>query len=459
MDAQDLERPLLPQVFIMLFDPVLEKLYRSKLQSNEYCLVWGDSRWKESLYQFEYDALIVDLACFSHQPIENLLTIRKLTPSTELIVLSESDDVRRCIAAFRMGVAEYFLKPVNPESIAWAIEKVLHQKQLQTSDESLHKDLTIFSTAHHISLAGNDSMMRRIALKHLTQILEAQGAAWLWPKEADKSASSDPECYFSDANDSLPSIALFLKSHSHLIETSFASSWTSHSEKWFMPPHVWIPLKSTWMGGVALFGVSKIPNSSFRARLEFLIRNLEISLENQRKLVEAKQLTFIDDVTGLYNARFLDVAITAAIEQYYERHSRFAVLFIDIDHFKKVNDSHGHLVGSQLLIDTAQFFRRNIRKPDQLFRYGGDEFIAILQDCTLDRAMQVAQRLRQDVAAKPFFIQNKELRLTLSIGVANFPEHGKTKEHIIRMADEAMYAGKKSGRNAVFISGQAAHGT
>ncbi len=128
-------------------------------------------------------------------------------------------------------------------------------------------------------------------------------------------------------------------------------------------------------------------------------------------------------------------------------------MFIDIDRFKSVNDTNGHLVGSQMLKELSAILKKQLRKPDQLFRYGGDEFIAMIHNCESKKGIEVAERIRADVEKRKFFMQNKELRITLSIGVATFPEHGKEKREIIQMADEAMYHGKKAGRNAVFLAG------
>jgi len=128
------------------------------------------------------------------------------------------------------------------------------------------------------------------------------------------------------------------------------------------------------------------------------------------------------------------------------------VLFMDLDRFKAVNDNHGHIVGSQTLVQVGKALKLSLRKVDHLFRYGGDEFIAILYEVSLASAQMVAERLRRTIETRLFQILDQEIKVTLSIGVARFPEQGKDKKTILHMADKAMYEGKKSGRNKVFIA-------
>lgn len=170
------------------------------------------------------------------------------------------------------------------------------------------------------------------------------------------------------------------------------------------------------------------------------------------KLTEAKELAFIDDVTQLFNQRYLKMVLDKEIRRTERSNSNFSALFIDIDHFKSVNDNNGHMVGSQLLCQVSNILRQNIRMIDYGFRYGGDEFILLLVGTSKEAALMVGERIRNQVENTLFVVDGKSVRLTLSIGVASFPEHAKTKEDIIRMADEAMYEGKSKSRNIVSVA-------
>jgi len=447
MQSTEKHQPI-PQVFVMLADPILEELYRSKLSGPDYCMVWceNDGGWAKSIVSIKYDVIIVDFALFPVEPVEHLKEIKRISPDSEMIVLSPSEDVRVCIDAFQAGIADYFLKPTNPETLAWSIEKVLKQRALQSSNETLAADLQLFRAAHHINMSENDAKMRSVAAQTLIKFLQARGAVWVWPEGTNFTYD-----YIDiDEKEGQDNFEFFKKEFSGIWERAFEGVLTSHPEQWFQDSFVWIPLRATWMGGIFLFPVQAGHSAYLQARVEFLIRNLEVSLENQKRYLEARQLTYIDDFTGLYNARYLDVALTASIERHHRTGSGFALLFIDIDRFKSVNDRHGHLVGSQLLVDIARTLKKYTRRTDQLFRYGGDEFIIILNDKGGTDALEVAERLRSSLEAHVFRIQGIEIRITASIGVSKFPEHSRDKSTILQMADRAMYSGKSAGRNAVF---------
>jgi diguanylate cyclase (GGDEF)-like protein len=132
----------------------------------------------------------------------------------------------------------------------------------------------------------------------------------------------------------------------------------------------------------------------------------------------------------------------------------FAVLFIDADRFKGINDNHGHLVGTKLLNELGEHFKRFVREKDTVFRYGGDEFVAVLSSCDLPTARLVAERIRESVEKHAFLSdEGLNLHFTVSIGVAIFPEHANSKKEIIDAADHAMYDAKKTTRNSVTIAG------
>jgi two-component system, cell cycle response regulator len=436
-----------PQVFMMIADPVLEGLYRGRLQNQNYCAVWCEkgTSWEPALAAFNYDIVVLDFTAFPTAPLEALRQVRRVSPDSEILVLSNNEDATLAIGAFRIGIADYFLKPVEPETLAWAIEKALRQRAFRSSNATLDADFKIFRTAHHMGVSESDAKTRELGMKCLVEMTHASGAFWIWPE------SQESEAYPKKLAENP---GLFERMTAELginLKSSFETHLTSHPEQWFRGRFLWAPLKNSWMGGIFLFDVQATPD--MQARVEFLIRNLEISLENSRRYAEAKQLTYTDDFTGLYNARYLDVALNASIEEATATSQSFAVLFIDVDKFKSVNDSHGHMVGSGLLIALAKALKRNLRKPDQLFRYGGDEFILLLPSIELKDAMMIGERIRSNIERSLFKIHNVDIKITVSIGVSAFPHHSRNKRTILELADKAMYSGKRQGRNAVFEAG------
>lgn len=190
-------------------------------------------------------------------------------------------------------------------------------------------------------------------------------------------------------------------------------------------------------------------NEMFR---HFFIQRLK-GLMNLIDRVEAIQsLNFIDDVTGLYNQRYLNILLEQEIERYKRSNVSFSILFIDVDHFKLVNDKNGHMVGSLILKEIGVILKKTVRAMDFCFRYGGDEFLTLLTATTTEQATTVANRICKSVRETPFIINGATVQVTLSIGVACFPEHAQTKEKILQVADEAMYCGKNLSRNIVYLA-------
>ncbi len=164
-----------------------------------------------------------------------------------------------------------------------------------------------------------------------------------------------------------------------------------------------------------------------------------------------EEISITDDLTNLYNIRYLDQAVDIEIERASRYRSMFSLIFMDIDNFKKVNDRYGHLVGSKVLIEMGQLLQDSLRKVDVVSRYGGDEFVVILPQTPRDSSFMVAERLRKSIE-KHVFSRDEKLfiRLTASLGIASYPDDAKNKVDLLELADSAMYRGKFSTKNAVF---------
>lgn len=167
---------------------------------------------------------------------------------------------------------------------------------------------------------------------------------------------------------------------------------------------------------------------------------------------EATSMSLKDDLTSLYNQKYMCMVVDSEIHRSVREDKKFSVLFIDIDHFKKVNDSLGHWVGSHLLAELGGLLGASIRKSDYAFRYGGDEFVVVLPSTDGEGAKVAAERIRQKVEKNPFCIDGQEIGITLSIGISTYPDHAKSRQDIIKLADEAMYNGKNKSRNIVLMA-------
>lgn len=182
--------------------------------------------------------------------------------------------------------------------------------------------------------------------------------------------------------------------------------------------------------------------------LGFLARHLRFSVDYWN----AQNQAFVDDLTDLYNQRYLPLVLENEISRANRTQKNFCVLFLDVDYFKSVNDTRGHWIGSKVLVELGRLIKGSVRSSDYAFRYGGDEFVVVLIDSDTHSAEKVAERIRKKVEQTTFSIDGNDLNVTVSIGLAAYPDHARTSEQVIQMADQAMYHGKNKSRNIVYIA-------
>ncbi len=178
-----------------------------------------------------------------------------------------------------------------------------------------------------------------------------------------------------------------------------------------------------------------------------------IALENSRNYQRIQELTITDDISGLYNSRYLHQIIKNEIDTYERYHSPFSIIFFDLDLFKQVNDTYGHLVGSQMLHKVAKVISKSIRKVDLAVRYGGDEFVIVLPQANKNQAHAAAKRLRHAINAEVYFAEEGfNIRITASFGVATYGDDATSKEELLRAVDEAMYRIKNTSRDGIALA-------
>jgi len=180
-----------------------------------------------------------------------------------------------------------------------------------------------------------------------------------------------------------------------------------------------------------------------------------IAIDNARAVEKIQELTITDDCTGLYNARHLYKTLEAEVYRSARFGYEFSVIFMDLDHFKLVNDTYGHLVGSKLLQEIGFKLKSQLRLIDYAFRYGGDEFVILLPQTEKNSALVVAKRL-QEMMRRSQYLTDDGLNLSVrcSMGLATYPEDAKSSHEIIRQADEMMYMVKNSSRDNIAVAQQ-----
>ena len=228
--------------------------------------------------------------------------------------------------------------------------------------------------------------------------------------------------------------------------------------KWKTRSIICVPLQSKHR----VLGVIQLINcamESFGEQETFFLHALcdyaAIAIDNARAVEKIQELTITDDCTGLYNARHLYKTLESEVYRSARFGYEFSVIFLDLDHFKHVNDTYGHLVGSKLLQEIGFKIKSQLRLIDYAFRYGGDEFVILLPQTDKQSALVVAKRI-QDMMRKTVFLAEDGLNLQVrcSMGLATYPEDAKSSHEIIRQADEMMYMVKNSSRDNIAVAQQ-----
>jgi diguanylate cyclase (GGDEF)-like protein len=210
----------------------------------------------------------------------------------------------------------------------------------------------------------------------------------------------------------------------------------------------------------ALVGIDRAPaereprlSPAALAGFAALLESGSLALDNAVRVQRAEELSVTDDLTQLYNSRYLSLVLRRETKRASRSGRPLSLLFVDLDGFKGVNDVHGHLCGSRALVEVAGVMRTTARETDVVARFGGDEFTVILPDTGSEGAVAVGERIRDRIAEWVFLAgEGLNVRLTASVGVATLPDVAASAEGLMRAADQAMYWVKEHGKNGTYVA-------
>ena len=442
--------------------------------------------------------LLTDLVLPDGDGLQVVELWRKFFPSSPVLLCTAFATVENAVKSLKMGAFDFLRKPLQEESLIVAMEKAWSHACLLEENKTLSSALHVLEMAQ--VLAGiNDKF---ILLKTLGRIVCRETSAaecYVYHYTGNKKQLESlldirsvglpramPEeiarIHLGQFADNLPSPAANISNsemRKHLPHEVLASP-----EK--ISLIFKLPSPTGNVGIVVLLGGDLAKAFKTPDLLENNKKNTELSASKQAANVQAPHpfltveasrvleplltqgartfqnidvsaaLSFVDELTGLYNQRFLEMALENEIARSQRTNLPLCFMFVDLDKFKLVNDTFGHIVGSQMIREASQLLKQNMRDSDYLLRYGGDEFCAILPNTPLQGAEVVTERIRE-AFEKAFFdlrestgIQKaSRIHVTTSIGVADFPNAALDWKSLIQAADEAMYESKKNGRNRV----------
>jgi len=198
------------------------------------------------------------------------------------------------------------------------------------------------------------------------------------------------------------------------------------------------------------------PNAFDAQHLQFFSvigYQMAATLKHFQRLRSVKKEAIYDSLTGLMNRRYLEERLSVETEKAFPSGSKLSIIMVDIDHFKKVNDTFGHAAGDKVLREIASLLKSSVRRQDDMVaRYGGEEFVLVLPGVSLEATSTIAERIRRSVENTPIDIGETQIHPTISLGISSFPIHRiKSKEELVKMADLALYDAKRGGRNRVCV--------
>jgi diguanylate cyclase (GGDEF)-like protein len=409
----------------------------------------------EMLATGQYSLVITDLVMPDISGLEILSRVRESHPTVDVIMVTGNANLESAIFALKHGARDYLIKPVNPDEFRHSVAQCIQQRRLLDENEELKNMLSLFRASQaiagcmdsdHLYLLLVEAVAREAGLSRTLGFFMVEGEIELKiakgiPAETGKSLEEMITLRLAASTAAQFSIQHLVLPPSHAA--------VGFSEAYLIPVYN----HAATFGMIVLLNNpdSPLPDiTKYTKNILFLIEQSLRAFENVDTFSKAKDLLFIDDVSGLYNHRYLDVALEREMKRVERYASHLAVLFIDVDSFKQVNDSYGHMVGSRVLAEFGALIKKSVRDVDIVIRYGGDEYTAILVETTCVVAELVAERIRKQVEAHDFQGDGGQLiRLTCSIGYACCPDDTASKDVLLEMADKAMYVGKTSGKNRI----------
>ncbi len=426
-------------------------LYSDYLRAAGYDVDVADGA-ESALVQLAYrrfDVLVTDVILpGSKDGLELLDAAKQLDPDVEVVVITALDKVGPAVRAMKSGASDYLVKPVTPEALLLAVERCLANRSLLRENEALRAHLKLFETCQRIAATLDREKLVPMALAAVANECGSRAAALLerageraW--DVSGALGLDPAQASALLGASLPLLGDLGRERPIPVELP-AGQWPS--------PGAVLFAVGDDAGGHAAAAAVLVDGPLFPVAAEaaaFVCSHTGLALKNVGRLRQVENLAYLDDLTHLYNTRYLDLALEREIQG----GRPFSVMFMDLDRFKDVNDRHGHLSGSRLLVEVGRVLRSCVRDEDVVVRYGGDEYVVLLSGIDSGGGLKVAERIRRTIEEHRFLSrEGQRVRVTASIGLASFPEHARAKAEILDLADRAMYRGKRTTRNVVYMA-------
>jgi len=416
------------------------------------------------------DVVITDLVMPDAGGLEVLQRTKQHNTLTDVIVITGHGSIESAVKALKNGASDYITKPLNEDELIHTVSRSMEKKKLLEENIEMRASLKLFEVSRAVVSTLEMSKLYNITLDALLQIVPGEAGIMVFLGDGEKEQYKKKPVEIKairhmglDAGEKI--IEAFEKNYRGEIKSMHSTMVFSRAELkgagWEALDGFNSMLITPFLKGGVVFGFAMVLNSSPSGAFSFsdikaarfVSEHAAEAFDNARKYAEAKEMAFIDSLTNLYNSKYLEMALDKELKRADRLVMPVTTLFMDLDNFKRINDTNDHLVGSKVLIETGKILLRCVREVDTVIRYGGDEYVVILVDADYHVASRVAERIRSTIENTSFLSdEGLDIRVTASIGIATYPVHTRDKKELLKIADKAMYRAKDMSRNTVFIA-------
>lgn len=425
----------------------------------------GPTGWAHDTTQTP-DILVTDLILPDGSGIQALASWRKYFPQKPVIIVTAFATVENAVECLKAGAFDFLQKPVTEQELILSLEKAYEHGSLIQENEILSSAVRVFGIAQ--TLASITDKMN--LLKTLGRLLHRElnsDESFVFFYQSGKTSECILECrkpgitrtntetIKNEVTRYTPETPVVIAGPQH-IDLLQAPQYEVHQNSKNNAVVIELQSPSENKGFVVLSKREKGNSIQINPELQPVLMQAAKGFLSADLAERMADFSYIDDLTGLYNQRYLRQALDNEIQRSSRFGTSIALMFLDLDGFKSINDTYGHLVGSALLKGAAHVLRSITRDTDILLRFGGDEFVVILPNTKSNGAALMAERIRKAIYEKSFDVREEtgvkeafNLKVTASIGYACYPENAKDAQEFIHLADSAMYEAKRLGKNRV----------
>ncbi len=412
----------------------------------------------EKLSAEEYHVVVTDLVMQGISGLELLSRVKQYDPAIEVILVTGHANVETAIFALKNGARDYLVKPINHDEFKHTVALCIEQRRMLDENLELKRLVSLFQASQAIANCLDLDRIYTLVVDALAKEIGVSRGLGYFP-EGEDLALKEIKGFEGQVGEKLGALLYpYINQHKdnttnrivRLDEELFASRGIGDVSRAML---LFVRSKTQLQGLIILFSDSakEFRSDINQKNIHFLMDQSSLAFDNAARYAMARNLVNIDELTGLFNYRYLETALDREIKRTERYSTNLSIIFMDLDLFKNVNDTYGHLIGSKVLKEVGVLLKRLTREVDFVFRYGGDEFTIILVETGVAGAAIVAERIRRSIEAHEFL--NEEglrIKITACLGYACYPDDSRSKTELLELSDQAMYHGKLSGKNAVY---------